>query len=84
MDFDAYPKNLVTCYARTPQTRTDFAQRFGCTPCSSYAEMLEDPDVDGILLMPPNQARREQVVAAAARGKHVVVVTSKIVAQEDR
>jgi predicted dehydrogenase len=65
--------NIVTCYARTPQTRSDFAQRFGCTPSSSYQEMLEDPSIDGILVMTPNSAHREQVVAAAAHGKHVLV-----------
>ncbi len=65
--------NIAACYARTPQTRTDFAKRFGCRPCSSYADMLRDTSLDGILVMTPNLAHREQVVAAAAHGKHVLV-----------
>jgi predicted dehydrogenase len=65
--------NIVACYARTPQTRLEFAERFGCRPCSSYLEMLRNTSIDGILIMTPNRAHREQVVAAAAHGKHVLV-----------
>ena len=74
--------SIVACYARTPQTRSNFAERFGCRPCSSYLEMLQDESVDAVLIMTPNTAHREQVVAAAAHGKHVLVdkpISSSIV-----
>lgn len=65
--------NIVACYSRTSQTRSDFAERFGCRPSPSYADMLRDSSLDGILIMTPNRAHREQVIAAATHGKHVLV-----------
>ena len=64
---------LVSCYARSPATRTSFGERYSCIPCSSYEEMLEDRTVEGIVVMTPNRGHREQVVAAAAHGKHCLV-----------
>jgi predicted dehydrogenase len=65
--------SLVACYARSLETRATFAGRYGCTPCSSYEEMLRDSTIEGIVVMTPNLAHREQVVAAAAHGKHCLV-----------
>jgi len=65
--------HIAACYSRTPQTREDFARRFGCEASHSYENMLESRELDGILVMTPNLAHQDQVLAAAACGKHVLV-----------
>ena len=64
---------LVSCYARSPETRGLFGKRFGCVPCTSYQGMLEDSGIEGIVVMTPNKAHRDQVIAAAEHGKHCLV-----------
>ena len=39
----------------------------------SYQQVLEAPDVDGVLLATPHTTHVDQIVAAAAAGKHVFV-----------
>jgi predicted dehydrogenase len=64
---------ISACYARSLETRISFAERYGCTSCSNYEEMLQDSTIEGIAVMSPNRAHRDQVVAAAAHGKHCLV-----------
>ena len=64
---------LVSCYARSPETRGLFAKRFGCVPCTSYQGMLDDSGIEGVVVMTPNKAHREHVVAAAEHHKHCLV-----------
>lgn len=64
---------LVACYARSPERRAAFAARHRCRPCATYEEMLQDPQIDGIVIMTPNLAHRDQVIAAAAHGKDCLV-----------
>ncbi|MFN2169287.1 MAG: Gfo/Idh/MocA family protein, partial [Anaerolineae bacterium] len=74
---------LAACYARTAEARTDFARRFGCRPCASLADLLDDPTIRGIVVMSANRAHREHVVAAAAEGKHVLVTKPLATSIED-
>jgi UDP-N-acetyl-2-amino-2-deoxyglucuronate dehydrogenase len=64
---------IAACYARSPETHAALAARHHCTACSSYADMLCDSSIEGIVVMTPNQAHREPVVAAAACGKPCLV-----------
>lgn len=58
-------------YARTPETRDAFAKKFGVKAYSSYDEIIEDEDVQGVLIATPNDTHRSYAVQAAEAGKHV-------------
>lgn len=74
---------LAACYARSRKTRMSFAERYACTPCSSYVEMLGDSTIEGIVVMTPNRVHREQVIAAAAHAKHCLVTKPIATSIED-
>lgn len=48
------------------------AAEFGVPHCSTYDELLERPDVVGVILATPDQERLELTRRAAAAGKHVL------------
>jgi predicted dehydrogenase len=64
---------VVTCYARDEERRGAFAARTGCEAANSLEAALEHPDVEGVLLVTPNDVHAEQAIAAAERGRHVFV-----------
>ena len=64
---------VVTCFARDEAARRAFAARFGCDAAPSLLAAIEHPDVDGVLLVTPNDVHAEQAIAAAERGRHVFV-----------
>ena len=56
---------LQMCYARTPDTRNDFAQRHGCQPATAMEALLAEP-LDGILVATPHSTHREVVTTIVA------------------
>jgi predicted dehydrogenase len=64
---------LVTCFSRDKQKREAFAERFSCRAAASLEEAIEHPDVEGVLLVTPNDVHAEQALACARRGRHVFV-----------
>ena len=64
---------LVTCYSRTTENRDAFAAEFECESATSFEAAIEHPDVQGVLLLTPNNVHAEQAIACAQRGKHVFV-----------
>ncbi len=64
---------LVTCFAPTQAHCVEFAARYACAIAPSYAAILADPNVDGVLLTTPNEGHLAEIVAAAQHGKHVFV-----------
>jgi predicted dehydrogenase len=64
---------IVTCFSRDARKRGAFAERFGCEPAGSLEEAIGHPDVEGVLLVTPNDAHEEQALACAERGRHVFV-----------
>ena len=64
---------IVGGFARTPVTREAFAAKHGGRAYESYEQILEDPDVDGLLLATPHSTHVDQIVAAAVNGKHVFI-----------
>jgi predicted dehydrogenase len=64
---------LVTCFARDADTRAAFAARAGCEAAPSLEAAIEHPQVEGVLVVTPNDVHAAQVVAAAERGRHVFV-----------
>jgi predicted dehydrogenase len=64
---------LVTGFARTPASRHEFSQDFGCETASSYEALLADSRVEAVILGTPNHVHCEQTIQAARAGKHVFV-----------
>jgi predicted dehydrogenase len=64
---------VVSCFARSEGSRSEFAARHGCRPASTLDEMLTDPEVEGVLIATSHQSHRPLVEAAARAGKHVFV-----------
>ena len=64
---------LLTCFSRDEQGRGEFAERFGCEPAADFEEAIGHSDVEGVLLVTPNDVHEEQALASAERGLHVFV-----------
>lgn len=64
---------VVSCFARTPETRRRFAEEHGCRQAGSLDDLMADPEVEAILVATSNSTHRPIVEAAAAAGKHVFV-----------
>lgn len=65
--------HLASCFARTEETRRRAAEELGCRAAPSLEALLDDPEVEGVLVVTPNHTHRDIVVAAAQRGRHVLV-----------
>jgi len=64
---------IVSCYSRSEKSRESFSQQYHCRAVKSYAELLEDPEVEGVIITTPNDAHAEPILEAATQGKHVYV-----------
>jgi predicted dehydrogenase len=75
--------DLVACYARTEETRKEFATELGCEPASSLEEIFSDASVDAVLIATSHQSHRELVETAADAGKHVFIEKPLALSVED-
>lgn len=64
---------IVACFARSEDSRNRFAETHGCRAASSLDDLLQDPQVEGVLIATSHQSHRPLVEAAASAGKHVFV-----------
>jgi predicted dehydrogenase len=64
---------VVSCFARSADTRSAFAEKHGCRAAADLDEMLADPEVAGVIVATPHSTHAEIAVAAAEAGKHVFV-----------
>ncbi|MDP6525706.1 MAG: Gfo/Idh/MocA family oxidoreductase [Kiritimatiellia bacterium] len=64
---------ITHCYSRYPDTREAFASEYECVACEQYEQMLDDPQVDGVVVMSSNVAHEKDVTLAASKGKHIFV-----------
>jgi predicted dehydrogenase len=71
---------LVKCYDIVEDTRIQAADKYGCVAASSVEDLVNDPAVEGVVVVTPNFTHREIVAAAAKAGKHVL--TDKPIANE--
>ncbi|HEX9146472.1 MAG TPA: Gfo/Idh/MocA family oxidoreductase, partial [Candidatus Binatia bacterium] len=53
---------IVNCFSRSEKNRQDFAQRYNCRSATSYAELLKDPEVEGVIVTTPNDAHGEPIL----------------------
>ena len=64
---------LVTCFSRDGERCAAFAAQAGCAAAPSFEAAIEHPEVQGVLLVTPNDVHAEQAIACAQRGRHVFV-----------
>ncbi len=64
---------IVSCFSRSEKSREAFSQKYGCRSAKSYPELLEDPEIEGVIITTPNDAHAAPILEAAARGKNVYV-----------
>lgn len=74
---------LVTCFARTPETREEFVAEFGCSQASTLDEILEDDSIDGLLIATSHASHRPLIERAADAGKHVFIEKPLALSVED-
>ena len=71
---DQVPHVEIThCYSRHPDTKEAFAAEYDCMACEQYEHMVNDPQIDGVVVMSANAAHEKDVTLAASRGKHIFV-----------
>ncbi|MDH5423191.1 MAG: Gfo/Idh/MocA family oxidoreductase, partial [Acidimicrobiia bacterium] len=64
---------VVTCFARTPETRQAFAEKRGFVAADSLESILQDESIDGVIIATSHESHLPLIQAAAAAGKHVFV-----------
>ena len=64
---------VVTCFARSEESRGEFATKNKCRPASTLDELLSDDEVEGVLIATSHQSHRDLVEQAASAGKHIFV-----------
>lgn len=65
--------DVVSCFARSEESRDQFAAEHDCRATSSVEEMLSDPELEAVLIATPHSTHADLVVQSAAAGKHVFV-----------
>ncbi len=60
-------------FSRTAEKRAAFAEKHGFPVADSLEALLDDPGVDGLLIITPPNARRGLVDAAVRAGKHILM-----------
>jgi predicted dehydrogenase len=70
----SWSSELVTCFDIIPERRRKYSERFECDQEESFKDIVERDDIDGVLLVAPNNVHAEQAVLAAEHGKHVFVI----------
>jgi len=64
---------FTAAVTRDPVAKKPLAERFGLALTTSYADVLADPAIDGVVLATPHSAHADEIAAAALAGKHVFV-----------
>lgn len=65
--------DVVSCFARTPESRSEFAAAHSCREADSWDELLADPEVEALMIATPHSTHADLTVDAASAGKHVFV-----------
>ena len=65
---------LITCFDIIPENRKRYSEQFECDQEASYEALVRRDDIDGVLLVLPNNLHAEQAILAAEHGKHVYVL----------
>jgi predicted dehydrogenase len=67
-------QRIVAVASRSSERAAAFATTYGVEKAyDSYAQLVEDPDVDVVYVASPHSEHRDQALLAIAAGKHVLV-----------
>jgi predicted dehydrogenase len=64
---------VISCFARTPESRQEFAEAHNCRAAESWDAVLSDPEVEALVMATPHSTHADLTVEAAGAGKHVFV-----------
>ncbi len=64
---------IANCFSSSEKNRDAFSRQYGCRAARSYAELLNDPEIEGVVVTTPNDAHAQPILEAAGKGKHVYV-----------
>jgi predicted dehydrogenase len=64
---------LVSCYDTNTAAAEQVGRKTGARVAASYDELVNDPHVEAVALVTPNQLHAEQAAKVAAVGKHAFV-----------
>lgn len=64
---------LMACFSRSQEKADRFAERFGCSPYSSYSDFLSHPGLEIVTVCTPSGAHLEPALEAIHTSKHVIV-----------
>jgi predicted dehydrogenase len=64
---------IVKGISRNPGNHREFSEKTGIGLVASYADVLQDPQIDAVVLATPHSLHHDQIVQAARAGKHVYV-----------
>jgi predicted dehydrogenase len=65
---------LVSCFSRDAGRRRAFQEEFGVPHAAqTHAELLADPEVEGVIVTTPNDTHKEVILEALSAGKAVYV-----------
>ncbi len=64
---------VVSGFARSEDARKAFSEKHGCRTAGSLDELLNDPEVEGVIVATPHSTHLDMISAAASAGKHVFV-----------
>ncbi len=62
---------IVKGISRNPARHGEFTAKTGIPVVSSYADVLQDPQIGAVVLATPHSLHHEHIAAAARAGKHV-------------
>jgi predicted dehydrogenase len=65
---------LVSCFSRDEKKRKAFQDEFGIgRAAETYADLLADPEVEGVVITTPNDTHKDTILVALEAGKAVYV-----------
>jgi len=64
---------VKSCVGRDPERLARFVDDTGIPAARDFAQVLQDPDIEGVLLALPNEMHLEFARQAAVAGKHVYI-----------
>jgi predicted dehydrogenase len=64
---------IVNCFSRSQESREAFSRQYQCRSATSYQDLLNDPEIEGVIVTTPNDTHAEPILEAAARGKAIYV-----------
>lgn len=64
---------LVSWFDSNPEVVEQYRSLISVPPARSFEELLDNPDIEGIILIVPNHVHAPLAIQAAGRGKHVWV-----------